>query len=105
MQPCDPAATPAAASAWAWVTVAGEAGLLQLAANASLCAAQVGKNPDSGQPNYALAPCDKADRSQHLLGFPLNGNTLLNPVSGQCMEAFGGINAGPGSRVELYGCK
>ncbi len=118
-QPCTPGAipqegdnltieqcssTPAAALSWQWVAVSGEAGVLALASNATLCVAQVGKNPNSGEPNYALAVCDKGDRSQHLLPFPSNGKTMLNPVSGKCVEAFGGENSGPGSRVEGYDC-
>ena len=104
IEQCAAASTPAASTTWAWVTVSGEAGILQLQANASLCAAQVGTNPSSGQPNYALAPCSKGDRTQHLLPFPSNGQTMLNPISGKCMEAFGGENSGPGSRIETYDC-
>ncbi len=61
------AGTPPAAALWAWATVRGDAGLLQLAATPSLCAVQRGKNPDTGEPNIALGACNNTDTSQHWL--------------------------------------
>ena len=68
-----------------------------------LCAAPIGKNPDTGMPNIALGACDEADRSQHYLPFPANGDAFLNPASGDCLDAEGG-SAGAGARIETYGC-
>jgi hypothetical protein len=103
LRACSAAATPLSASVWTWARVAGEAGVLQLASDPALCAAQVGTNPDTGTPNLALGACAPADRLQHFLPFPANGNALLNPVTGRCMDADGG-SAGAGARVETYGC-
>ena len=100
LQTCDAGA---GATQWQWTLVAGEAGILQLAAAPSLCAVQSGKNPDTGMPNIALGPCAPADRSQHWLPFPDNGHAMLNPVTGRCLDAEGG-SAGAGARIETYGC-
>jgi len=103
LQLCDATSTPLGASVWSWEVVSGEAGILSLASSPSLCVGQVGKNPDTGSPNLALTPCDPSDKSQHWLSFPLNGNTLLNPISGKCMDAENG-SAGAGARMETYSC-
>ena len=76
---------------------------LALAAAPGLCAVLSGKNPDTGMPNLALGACEPADRTTHWLPFPANGNALLNPISGNCMDAEGG-SAGAGARIETYGC-
>jgi hypothetical protein len=104
LQPCNSGATPLSASTWTWVPVgSSDAGVLSLTAAPGLCASVHGKNADTGEPNIALGPCDVGDRSQHYLPFPHNGNPLLNPVSGNCLDAEGG-QAGAGAHIETYGC-
>lgn len=76
---------------------------MRLASARGLCVAPVGKNPDTGMPNMALGACNAADRAQHWLPFPLNGNAWLNPASGKCLDAENG-SAGVGARIETYGC-
>lgn len=92
-----------AAALWRFVPARGEAGVLQLDSNPSLCVAQVGLNPHTGEPNLALGACNVSDATQHLLPFPLTNSMLLNPLSGKCVDAEGG-GAGAGARIELYSC-
>lgn len=103
LQLCDATSTPLGASVWNWEVVSGEAGILSLASSPTLCVGQVGTNPTTGRPNLALTACDPSDKTQHWLSFPLNGNTLLNPITGSCMDAENG-SAGAGARMETYSC-
>ena len=55
----DCTSNPAGAINWRFVLVAGEAGIIQLDSNPSLCAVNAGVNPDTNQPNIALGTCNR----------------------------------------------